>query len=128
MGKVMIATLWLLAGLLWGQSPSDPLGRCMACHSRAAPPLSFVYRHYLALYSAQDRIEERMLRFLAHPSAELSSIPEGMKRRFDPAGHPAFAPALARSAVEALIRREDPIPKIVVKDRNCSATPADRAP
>jgi len=80
---------------------------CLSCHEQTAPPLRLVYRRYLMLYSSHARIAEKMRDFLVRPSMEGSSMPEGMKSRFNPQNHPAFDPATAATAVEALIRQED---------------------
>ncbi len=88
--------------------------RCTVCHEKSAPPLSLVYRRYLMLYSSKARIEKKMVDFLTAPSKEKSAMPEGMKNRFNPQNHPAFATSVAKEAVDKLIEKEDLIPRIVV--------------
>lgn len=92
-----------------------PERRCLTCHEVSAPPLSLVYRRYLMLYSSKDRIEKRMVSFLTAPSKEKSSMPEGMKNRFNPQNHPVFEKEEARRAVKRVIEKEDLIKRIVVK-------------
>ncbi len=93
------------------------LSQCAACHNASAPPLSLVYRRYLMLYSSKERIQKRMIDFLLAPSKAKSSMPEGMKNRFNPQKHPAFSPQIAKKAVDTLIEKEDLIQKIIVREK-----------
>jgi hypothetical protein len=111
MGK---AVLIFLLGVQCIAAEVEALKICTVCHETAAPPFSLVYRRYLMLYSSKARIEKRMVNFLTAPSKKRSSMPEGMKNRFNPQEHPAFDAQTVHKAVKALIRKEDLIPKIVV--------------
>ncbi|WP_456452518.1 hypothetical protein [Hydrogenimonas sp.] len=111
------------ASVMWAQ-PGDPYAKCLACHATTAPPLSLVYRRYLMLYSAKARIADRMVRFLTHSSKAASSMPEGMKNRFNPENHPAFTTQEAQKAVAILIDEEDLIKRLVIPTE--ASPPADR--
>ena len=102
------------AGALCARTPEIPPS-CLACHAKTAPPLSLVYRRYLMLYSSKPRIVKRMARFLTTPGRRLSSMPEGMKNRFNPELHPAYDPQTAEKAAEAVVEKEDVLKKIVVE-------------
>jgi len=109
---------WLIllaAGTLWAGAGSEIPADCLACHATTAPPLSLVYRRYLMLYSSKPRIVERMSRFLVRPGKKISSMPEGMKNRFNPELHPAYDPQTAEKAAEAVVEKEDVLKKIVVE-------------
>ena len=114
MVKKMALLLALSSILLFGGEESVAK-QCLTCHDVSAPPLSLVYRRYLMLYSSKKRIEKRMVNFLKAPSKERSSMPEGMKNRFNPQNHPSFDENVAEKAVESLIEKEDPIKRIVVR-------------
>ena len=125
----MMLFLSLSLALLYG-AEEGATTRCLTCHEVSAPPLSLVYRRYLMLYSAKGKIEEKMVAFLSAPSKEKSSMPEGMKSRFNPQMHPAFDRESAEKAVKALIEEEDLIRRVIVKAPKraprSSGTPADR--
>ncbi|WP_457596288.1 hypothetical protein [Hydrogenimonas sp.] len=91
-----------------------PLADCLACHATTAPPLSLVYRRYLMLYSAKEDVADKMAAFLAHPSKAASSMPEGMKNRFNPQLHPVYTPQEAQAAARAVVEKEDILKRIVV--------------
>jgi hypothetical protein len=113
----VLLTAALLAATVWASEGTKEEGvytRCTACHSTQAPPLSLVYRRYLMLYSSKGRIAERMTAFLVHPTKKGSSMPEGMKSRFNPQNHPAFPPEKAKEAVRELIEKEDLLKRIVI--------------
>ncbi len=112
MGRVVLI-LFLGLQCLVAQESQVPK-RCTACHEKSAPPLPLVYRRYLMLYSSKARIQKKMVDFLSAPSKEKSAMPEGMKNRFNPQNHPAFATSVAKEAVDKLIEKEDLIPRIVV--------------
>jgi|GEM_PF-1881707 len=107
---VAVGALWWL-GVCAGAN--DALSACQTCHAKAAPPLALVLRRYLLLYSAKEDVAKKMKAFLMHPSKKRSAMPEGMKNRFNPQLHPAFSAPAAKTAVWALILREDPIKKIM---------------
>ncbi len=110
MGKAFLIFILILQYTI---AEEDIIKKCDSCHETTAPPLSLIYRRYLVLYSSKANIERRMVGFLASPSKKRSSMPEGMKNRFNPQKHPQFASSIAKQAVKTLIRREDIIPKIV---------------
>ncbi len=118
MGKV-IPFLVITLGWLWAQEHAvgPKLGQCAECHRKNAPPLAFVYRRYLMLYSAKSRVRDRMVDFLTAPSRKKSAMPRGMKNRFNPQNHPAYSRAVAEKAVENLIEKEDIIPHIVIPQK-----------
>ncbi|WP_456381604.1 hypothetical protein [Hydrogenimonas sp.] len=111
-----LTILFFLFSSLFGETVGNDFSReCLTCHEKTAPPLSLVYRRYLMLYSSKRQIERRMIDFLKAPSKEKSSMPEGMKNRFNPQLHPSFDEKVAEKAVEKVIEKEDPIKRIVVK-------------
>ncbi|WP_457603101.1 hypothetical protein [Nitratifractor sp.] len=115
MGRIVTLLILALSG--FAAEPTLLPGRCAACHTKNAPPLSLIYRRYLMLYSSKERIQKRMIDFLLAPSKAKSAMPEGMKNRFNPQKHPAFSPQISKKAVETLIEKEDLIPRIVVPGR-----------
>ncbi len=124
--SVLLLCLTLLVAFGREEAPDR---RCLTCHDVSAPPLSLLYRRYLMLYSSKDRIEERMVSFLTAPSKEKSSMPEGMKNRFNPQNHPIFEKEEARRAVKRVIEKEDLIKKIIEPPKGAprsSGTRADR--
>ncbi len=112
MGRIVTLLILALSG--FAAEPTLVPGRCAVCHTKNGPPLSLIYRRYLMLYSSKERIQKRMIDFLSAPSKTKSAMPEGMKNRFNPQKHPAFSPPVAKKVVEALIEKEELIPRIVV--------------
>jgi hypothetical protein len=104
----------MVPAIVAAKTDGDIYARCTACHSMQAPPLSLVYRRYLMLYSSKGRVAERMVAFLTHPTKKGSSMPEGMKSRFNPQNHPPFPLEEAKEAVGELIEREDLLKRIVI--------------
>ncbi len=111
MGKVVLI---FLLGFRCIAAEGDAMKTCAGCHETTAPPFSLVYRRYLMLYSSKAHIEKRMVDFLTAPSKKRSSMPEGMKIRFNPQKHPSYDPIEAKQAVGMIVQQEDIIPKIVV--------------
>ncbi len=110
MARVVVIFLVLLESLVASQSFS----RCVQCHQKDAPPLFRIYRRYLLLYSSKKRIERKMVEFLTFPSLDKSVMPLGMRKRFNPATHPAFGVDIAKRAVQELIEKEDIVKRIIV--------------
>ncbi len=114
--KSLIKALWTALFLLTATEADMLEQNCLACHKAQQIPSYLIYKRYLQRYSAPEKIEAKIYRYLKKPTRQSSIMPPQFFLKFPMKKPATLDDATLKASVHAFVEHFDVKKRLVLEE------------